>query len=68
MYALHQDFWNWRTAHPVLLGLFPVGLSYHIAYTIVAALLMGILARFAWPGHLEDSVHEPDQGHSGQRP
>jgi hypothetical protein len=56
MYVLHQDFWNWRTAHPVALGLFPAGLFYHIVYTVAAAILMALLVRFAWPGHLEDPM------------
>ena len=36
LYALHQDVWNWRTAHPLLFGFLPVGLAYHAAYTPVS--------------------------------
>ena len=53
VYALHQDFWNWKQAEPLLFGFMPIGLAYHAAYSGVAALLMGVLVKFAWPAHLE---------------
>lgn len=53
-YALHQDIWFWRTAQPVVFGVLPVGLFYHAAYTAAISLLMWVLVRLAWPGHLED--------------
>ncbi|MFN0084236.1 MAG: hypothetical protein ACKVX9_02505 [Blastocatellia bacterium] len=56
LYALHQDVWNWRKSAPILFGILPVGLSYHVLYTLVIALMMGLLVRYAWPGHLE--THE----------
>jgi hypothetical protein len=49
MYALHQDVWFWRTAQPIVLGLFPIGLFYHAMYAAAVALLMALLVRFAWP-------------------
>ena len=53
-YALHQDIWFWRTAQPVVFGVLPVGLFYHAAYTAAISLLMWLLVRVAWPGHLDD--------------
>jgi hypothetical protein len=53
LYLLHQDLWFWRTARPLLFGFLPVGLAYHGAYCVAAALLMWILTRLAWPHHLE---------------
>jgi hypothetical protein len=53
LYALHQDFWNWHKAGPLLFGFIPIGLAYHAAYSGAAALLMWILVKFAWPAHLE---------------
>lgn len=66
LYALHQDVWNWRTAHPLIFGFLPIGLAYHAAFCLAAAALMWLLTRFAWPvlserrepqgpAHLEDS-------------
>ena len=54
LYALHQDVWFWRTARPLLFGFLPVGLAYHGAYCLAAALLMWTLTKAAWPHHLED--------------
>jgi hypothetical protein len=54
LYALHQDFWFWRTAQPLLFGFLPIGLSYHAAYCIVASILMWVLTTVAWPSHLEE--------------
>ena len=59
VYALHQDFWFWRTAEPLLFGVLPAGLWYHAAYTLAAALLMWLLAKVAWPAHLEQEANAP---------
>jgi hypothetical protein len=53
LYLLHQDFWFWQAARPLLFGFLPVGLAYHAAYCLAATLLMSALTRFAWPAHLE---------------
>ncbi len=53
LYLLHQDFWFWRSALPFVFGFLPVGLFYHICYTLAVAVLMGLLVRYAWPAHLE---------------
>lgn len=73
-YALHQDIWFWRTAQPVVFGVLPVGLFYHAAYTAAISLLMWVLVRLAWPGHLDDDDDtEPvgvrsGSGTSGRKP
>ncbi len=56
LYVLHQDFWNWRTAYPLVFGFMPIGLFYHGAFSVAAAGLMWLLATFAWPAHLEEEV------------
>jgi hypothetical protein len=50
--VLHQDFWNWDRAELVL-GFMPVGLAYHVGYSLAAALFWGFVVKFAWPEHLE---------------
>jgi hypothetical protein len=55
LYVLHQDFWFWRTAHPLIAGFLPIGLAYHAAYCVAAAVLMWVLTRVAWPHHLDDT-------------
>jgi hypothetical protein len=53
VYVLHQDWWNWKKAEPLVLGFLPVGLAYHAGYSILAAMTMAVLVKFAWPKHLE---------------
>ena len=60
LYALHQDVWFWRSARPLLFGFLPVGLAYHGAYCLAAALLMWTLTKVAWPHHLEDASSQKE--------
>jgi hypothetical protein len=53
LYVLHQDFWFWRTATPFIFGFLPIGLFYHLCYTLAVALLMWLLVKHAWPAQLE---------------
>ena len=57
-YVLHQDTWFWREARPFIFGFLPVGLFYHAAYTVGCALLLWLLVRTTWPGHLDPSSEE----------
>jgi len=61
LYALHQDFWFWRTAHPLVFGFVPIGLFYQACYSVAAALLLWLLVKFAWPSHLERELQEGKQ-------
>jgi hypothetical protein len=54
LYALHQDVWNWREARPLVFGFLPVGLAYHVAYSVAASVLLWALVKWAWPTHLEE--------------
>ena len=54
VYGLHQDWWNWKQAEPLIFGFLPIGLAYHAGYSILAVVTMAILVKFAWPKHLED--------------
>lgn len=54
VYLLHQDFWNWKQYEPLLFGFLPVGLAYHAGYSILAAIMMALFVKFAWPKKLED--------------
>jgi len=64
VYLLHQDFWNWKKAEPLVFGFLPIGLAYHAGYSILASALMAVLVKFAWPRHLEniqDATSDSDQ-------
>jgi len=56
LYLLHQDFWFWRTAHPLVLGFIPIGLFYQACFSVAASLLMCLLVKYAWPSHLEREI------------
>ena len=67
IYILHQDFWNWRKAEPLIFGFLPIGLAYQAGYSILAAAMMAVLVRVAWPKHLENvepEVKEPKEDRS----
>lgn len=59
-YAVHQDFWFWRQADPLILGFIPIGLSYHALYSLAVAGLMWLLVRYCWPRHLEEAADGAD--------
>jgi len=59
VYILHQDFWNWKKAEPLVFGFMPIGLAYHAGYSVLAAITMAMLVKFAWPSHLENVSPEP---------
>lgn len=54
LYVLHQDVWFWHEARPLVFGFLPVGLAYHGAFCLAAALLMWTLTRLVWPTHLDE--------------
>jgi hypothetical protein len=53
LYALHQDFWFWWDARPLVFGVLPAGLFYHIVYMVASCLLLWGLVKNLWPSHLE---------------
>jgi len=58
LYILHQDIWFWRTAHPLVFGSVPIGLFYQGCFSVAACLLMWLLVKHAWPGHLEEEIEQ----------
>ncbi len=57
VYLLHQDFWLWSD-RSLIFGFLPVGLAYHAGYSLLAAGMMALLVKFAWPAELEQDVPE----------
>ena len=53
LYVLHQDFWFWREARPLVFGFLPIGLFYHAAFTVASSGVLWLLVKLAWPAHLE---------------
>lgn len=63
----HHDFWLWDDARLVF-GFLPVGMAYHVVYSILAALFWVIVLRWAWPDELEEWAGElPPAGDRSSR-
>jgi len=58
LYIVHQDFWFWRTARPLVFGILPIGLFYHGCYTIATAFVIWLLVKYAWPSELEEQIDD----------
>ena len=52
LFFLHQDFWFWDDGSLVM-GFIPVGLVYHIGYSVIAAIGWCLVIKHAWPSQLE---------------
>ena len=64
VYLLHQDFWFWRSARPLVFGFLPIGLFYHAAYTVGVSLFMWFMVTRHWPAHLEDANERERVNHA----
>ena len=53
VYLLHQDYWNWNLADPLIFGFLPIGLAWQGGFSILCAVMLWIFTIFAWPEHLE---------------
>lgn len=67
LYFLHQDFWFWRTAHPIVFGFIPIGLFYQACFSVAASLVMWLLVKYAWPSQLERDIQERDSEEDSTR-
>lgn len=65
--VLRHDYWNWRTARPLLFGFLPVGLWWQGLVSILACLMMWLMVRFAWPGHIEEEALEEERKRLSER-
>ncbi|MEK7674857.1 MAG: DUF3311 domain-containing protein [Verrucomicrobiota bacterium] len=66
VYVLHQDFWWWREYRPLVFGFLPIGLAYHAGFSILAAMMMAVLVKFAWPEHFEKAPAHHPPGAAGE--
>ena len=58
MIVLHQDFWFWLDSRLVF-GFLPVGLFYHVCYSILAACVLALLIKLVWPHELDEHEETP---------
>jgi len=60
LFVLHQDFW-FRDDATLILGILPIGLAYHTAFTVLAAIAWLVIVRFAWPKYLVEEENEGNE-------
>jgi hypothetical protein len=58
LFLLHHDFWLWDN-ETLVLGFLPVGLLYHVLFSIAASALWACTLIFAWPDHIEEWANAP---------
>ena len=51
LYVLHTDAWYWSDPR-IVLGL-PIGVTYHLAWTLAVTVAFALAVRYAWPTDLE---------------
>jgi hypothetical protein len=61
---LHQDFWFWTSARPLLFGFLPAGLWYHMIYCLAASAMMAALVKWAWPAEDEHRAEHDQEPHA----
>ena len=66
VYILHQDFWLWTEHKPLVFGFIPIGLAYHAGFSMLCALMMFVLVKYAWPSELEHVEPAPQQNPDGE--
>ena len=54
LYVLHTDVWYW-TDPRIVLGL-PIGVTYHLLWTLLVSGAFWLAVRYAWPSEIEDGV------------
>lgn len=52
LFVLHHDAWFWND-RTLVGGVVPVGLVYHVGFSLTAAGLWWLATRWAWPDDLE---------------
>jgi hypothetical protein len=66
VWVLRHDYWNWDTPYPLLFGFLPVGLWWQGLVSILAAVLMWMMVRFAWPGEVEEEAIAAERARARQ--
>lgn len=52
LFVLHHDVWYWSDSSLVL-GFMPVGLAWHVGFSVAASLLWLLAIKIAWPSDIE---------------
>lgn len=53
LFIAHQDFWWWDD-RTLVMGFIPLGLFYHVCFSIASGAVWLLALKFAWPSTVED--------------
>ncbi len=57
--VVHQDFWLWHDA-TLVFGFLPVGLAYHMLFSVLCGVVWALAVVFAWPTAIERMAETGD--------
>lgn len=60
LFLLHHDFWWWNDP-AMLFDFLPVGMAWHVGFSIATALLWLMALKYAWPAEIERWAEQPDE-------
>ena len=61
--VLHHDWWLWDNSDLVL-GIVPMGMAYHMAYTVAVSVFWACVVIWAWPRNAESMEPEGEAAES----
>jgi hypothetical protein len=61
---IHYDFWFW-TDRRLLFGFLPIGLGFHVLFSLLAGLCWFLVVRFAWPSWIEEWASQGSDADAG---
>jgi hypothetical protein len=64
--VFHQDFWWWDDVEPLVFGFLPIGLAYHAALSIAAAIVWALAVWYCWPADVEVAESQWLEGPPGK--
>lgn len=68
---LHHDFWFWNDTRLVF-GFLPIGLAWHVGFSIAAGILWALASKYAWPEEIEQFANggnsAPSKGQGNPTP
>jgi hypothetical protein len=63
LFFLHQDVWLWDS-QALVFGVLPIGLAYHLAFSLLAGLLWAFACKTIWPTRWEEWAEQGEGGES----
>lgn len=66
LWLTHTDIWYWDDPR-IVLGL-PIGVTYHVLWSLVVSVVFWLVVKYAWPDELEAQVEALAQTHAASEP